>query len=88
MSTSNFSDNVQVLNINIRGYWNWTIHNNTCAICRNYIFEKSSDNKNAQCYAVVGECNHAYHHSCISNWLCTKNVCPLCNIRWKYKKND
>ena len=87
MSTNKFSENIEVLNINLRGYWNWTIHNNSCAICRNYIFEPS-DNSCDGSHAVVGVCNHAYHFNCIENWLKTRNVCPLCNVKWKYKKNN
>tara|TARA_Y200000002_G_C22300581_1_gene504329 strand:+ start:272 stop:535 length:264 start_codon:yes stop_codon:yes gene_type:complete len=87
MSTK-FSDNVEITNINVVGYWNWTVHNNTCAICRNYIFESPGDSDLKECSAVVGVCNHAYHYSCISNWLNTKNVCPLCNVKWKYQKNN
>jgi len=83
-----FKDIIQINRVHVRGYWNWNTHNSTCAICRNYIFESSlnsADNVNESC-AVVGACNHAFHYECISNWLKTRNVCPLCNNKWSYMK--
>jgi RING-box protein 1 len=83
-----FKDAIKIKQIYIRGYWNWNIHNDTCAICRNYIFESSISSKNNQSNSVIGHCNHAFHYECISSWLHTKNNCPLCNRKWQYKKKN
>jgi len=40
-----------------------------------------------QCVSVLGECGHVYHLHCIEKWLKTRNVCPLDNKTWVYKKN-
>ena len=82
----NFDDHVEVLDINLVGFWNFNTHNNTCAICRNYIFEKVNNVCDNENHAVVGVCNHAFHYNCISNWLKTRPVCPLCNCKWSYLK--
>jgi RING-box protein 1 len=83
-----FNDLVKVKNIHIRGYWRWDIHNDVCAICRNYIFEPSINSSCQECSAVVGTCGHAYHYECISSWLRTKKNCPLCNSKWSFKNTN
>ena len=83
-----FNDLVKVKNIHIRGYWRWDIHNDVCAICRNYIFEPSINSSCQDCSAVVGTCGHAYHYECISGWLRTKRNCPLCNCKWTFKNSN
>ena len=83
-----FNDLVKIKNIHIRGYWRWDIHNDVCAICRNYIFEPSINSSCQECSAVVGTCGHAYHYECISGWLRTKRNCPLCNSKWAFKNSN
>ena len=83
-----FNDLVKIKNIHIRGYWRWDIHNDVCAICRNYIFEPSINSSCQECSAVVGTCGHAYHYECISSWLRTKKNCPLCNSKWAFKNTN
>jgi len=83
-----FDDLVTINNVHIRGLWNWNIHNTTCAICRNHIFESSINSNVNESYAVVGVCNHAFHQECISNWLKTRYVCPLCNEKWCFMKTN
>ena len=86
--TKKFNDLIKVKNIYIRGYWKWDIHNDVCAICRNYIFEPSINSQCQECNAVVGTCGHAYHYECISGWLRTKRNCPLCNSKWAFKNTN
>ena len=31
-----------------------------------------------------GVCSHVYHLDCISRWLKTRSVCPMCNKEWDY----
>ena len=85
ITSFNFDEEVQIQKINLKVFWNWNTHNDKCPICRNYIFEPSinTDNKEKS-KAVIGVCGHSFHHDCISNWLQTRNVCPLCNCKWKY----
>ncbi len=83
-----FDDLVTINNGHIRGLWNWNVHNTNCAICRNHIFEPSINSDNTDSCAVVGVCNHAFHHDCITNWLKARNVCPLCNKKWSYMKTN
>jgi len=89
LDTFNFDKEVVILNIKVQGFWNWNTHNNKCPICRNYIFEPSmeKDDKNTtNSKAVIGTCGHSFHYDCISNWLKTRHVCPLCNSKWQYVK--
>ena len=86
-TVNSFSDNLTINQCHIRGYWKWNVHNSTCAICRNYIFEPSINATTNESCAVVGQCGHAYHFECISNWLKTRHNCPLCNAKWAYVKS-
>ena len=65
----------------------------TCAICRNKLYEPSIE---AQAtpgladdagYSIAwGSCGHVFHLDCISRWLMTRSVCPLCNREWEFAK--
>ncbi|OIR59026.1 MAG: RING-box protein 1 [Amphiamblys sp. WSBS2006] len=70
--------------------WEWDIPVENCAICRNHIMESCIDCQtyegSVECAVSWGECNHAFHTHCISKWLGTRNVCPLDNKAWVYKK--
>merc|ERR1719337_714183 len=34
------------------------------------------------CVVVWGECNHSFHHCCMSLWIKQNNRCPLCQQEW------
>ena len=75
--------------INLVGEWNFDIFNQYCSICKNSIFEphiSSSDSNNKLSAPVMGTCNHTFHFYCINLWISNRNVCPLCNKTWKFKK--
>uniref|UniRef100_A0A6B2LU47 RING-type domain-containing protein n=1 Tax=Arcella intermedia TaxID=1963864 RepID=A0A6B2LU47_9EUKA len=38
------------------------------------------------CNVAWGNCSHAFHFCCISRWLKTRSVCPLCNKDWDFAK--
>ena len=71
-------------------FWSWDICTDTCAICRNKLYEPSIE---AQAnpgladdagYSIAwGCCGHVFHLDCISRWLKTRSVCPLCNREWE-----
>ena len=80
-----------VSRIKLRGEWAFNVVNDTCAICRNNIMDKSihctvGSNDPNTCLPVMGKCGHCYHSDCINFWLNTRNVCPLCNQKWEYKR--
>ena len=92
LETFNFDNEEKIIKINFKTSWNWNTHNDRCPICRNYIFEPSlnydSQNKSCCSKAQIGVCGHAFHSDCINNWTRTRNVCPLCNVKWQPLKNS
>ncbi|OQV24350.1 putative RING-box protein 2 [Hypsibius exemplaris] len=71
-------------------FWSWDVQSDNCAICRVMLMEPCLNcqvsNKTA-CVVVWGECNHAFHNCCMSQWI--KNAtatagskCPLCQAEW------
>lgn len=74
--------------------WKWDTDTNECSICRNNIMDNctecvSSENyaEMENCKAVKGNgvnCDHSFHHHCISKWLENHDNCPLHSDKWKY----
>ncbi|KAL6947763.1 hypothetical protein ACO0RG_000349 [Hanseniaspora osmophila] len=75
------------------GFWSWDMEVEDCPICRNHLMEpciscqqNSMTDAQVECPAAWGVCNHGFHLHCINQWLTTRNVCPLDNQVWKFKK--
>ena len=62
--------------------------NESCGICKednnNYCINCSSSG-HTNCNVEIGDCGHAYHAHCLSEWLKMRKVCPLCNKVWVTK---
>ena len=37
---------------------------------------------------VWGKCGHAFHLQCVSQWLSSKNSCPICRREWEFESNS
>ena len=81
---------MSIKSVNLRGTWNLDTINDECPICRNSVLETcvecSAATSQTQCISIMGECSHIYHLHCIDKWTKTKNVCPLDNKKWEYKR--
>ena len=83
-------DNTIGLSINLRGTWQLNVLNDDCPICQSNVsdicVECSTLTSNINCISIMGVCSHVYHLHCIERWTKTKNVCPLDNTKWEFKK--
>ncbi|XP_052870430.1 RING-box protein 2-like [Anopheles cruzii] len=57
---------------------------NACLRCQ---AESKKDTLGRQdCVVVWGECNHSFHHCCMSLWIKQNNRCPLCQQEWSIQR--
>ncbi|KAI9197225.1 RING/U-box [Polychytrium aggregatum] len=82
---------------NAHAYWKWVIGNaddegedddeDICGICR-FPYDACCPNcKNPgdDCSLLWGECSHVFHLHCITQWLVTRDHCPMDRSVWKTK---
>ncbi len=73
--------------------WSYDVVTDTCAICKGQLNDMCLDcqtnntaTSNQECQLAWGQCNHTFHHHCISKWLKTRQVCPLDNREWELNR--
>jgi RING-box protein 1 len=67
------------------------VADDTCSLCRNFIYEKcilciniKSYNPNNVCKIDYNtKCAHVYHLHCIQKWNLTNKTCPVDMIEWE-----
>jgi RING-box protein 1 len=71
----------------------WTIKDgqNVCGICRNLLtlpcITCESQRTDDKCCVCFGNCNHAFHHHCISQYFKKgKTTCPFCAVEFNIVK--
>ena len=72
---------------NAVAFWSYNVQQDTCAICRNSIYEPSIENQASGVQDINiawGACNHCFHLECVSRWLKQSDVCPLCQAPWEF----
>ncbi|KAH9387185.1 E3 ubiquitin-protein ligase RBX1 [Nematocida major] len=79
---------IRLTKAKIVALWTLNIIVDKCAICRNHIMdtciECQTEEKSVECKLAWGTCNHAFHAHCISQWLKSKNICPLDSKPWNF----
>ncbi len=93
-SASTSGPRFEVKKWNAVAMWSWAICTDTCAICRNNLYEPSieyqanptGDADHPGQSIAWGNCGHVFHLDCIQRWLKTRSACPLCNREWDYAK--
>lgn len=69
------------------GYWVWDVKDpeEVCGICQNNFDGTCATCRvpGKDCPISVGLCSHVFHTHCLSKWLQTNLVCPLCKRDWR-----
>ena len=78
---------VTINSVNCSYDWKYTSLCPECPICFHALQLQCNVciDKHCKCTAVIGECNHAYHLHCISEWLNKHNTCPFDKTTWRYQ---
>ncbi|CAF0881602.1 unnamed protein product [Brachionus calyciflorus] len=75
---------------NLVAMWSWDVECEVCAICRTPLMDSclkcQTDNKHDDCVVVWGDCNHSFHNCCMSQWIKSRNLCPLCQTEWHVQR--
>ena len=70
--------------------WTWNAGDDVCGICRMPFDGCPPGSKfpGDDSPVVWGTCGHAFHLQCVSQWLSSKNSCPICRREWEFESNS
>mmetsp|Transcript_29249 Transcript_29249/g.73595 ORF Transcript_29249/g.73595 Transcript_29249/m.73595 type:complete len:139 (-) Transcript_29249:196-612(-) len=80
--------------------WQWSGIQEECAICKCSLTSVCieceanqaiavQDTDSTECSISWGECQHAFHHHCITRWLETAlQTCPLDQAPWRFARME
>ena len=62
--------------------------NTDCTICRCNLNTNSLhlNNNCLDSVIITGACGHSFHNECITPWVKTQPICPICSTKWLSKK--
>ena len=79
----------EILQLNLRGTYEYNVSTTICNICKNPLtFHPPDYEQSGKMHGhsiSLGNCGHPYHNRCISQWLKKNQTCPICCSVFTYE---
>lgn len=70
----------------------WEGEQSFCSICKQEFLQPcatcEAQGNTEPCPIQEGFCGHKFHMHCISKWVKTNPICPMCSQDWNIKDNS
>lgn len=77
----------RIKNVYLTYGWKWNLDEEICGICQQGFDQMCPKCTHPfECKPCIGVCDHTYHVHCLNDWINKKKFCPMCRVRWEFKK--